>query len=263
MKMSFQRSLIIQARVIGALLRREFITRYGRHNIGFLWLFAEPMLFTAGVTLIWRYLHQSGTHGSPITIVSFTITGYSTVMLWRNGVSRCLKAIEPNLGLLYHRNVRVIDLMTARLVLETAGATTSLIAIMSLCILMGWIDPPVDIITMAFAWLLLTWYSFGVGFIAGAISEFSDAFERVWHIIMYLYLPVSGAFFLIQWLPVQMRRYALLVPTVNVTEMLRGGYYGHAVRTYYDPVYLMQFNMILLLIGLALIKMASHRVEPG
>ncbi|MFN5779339.1 MAG: capsule polysaccharide export ABC transporter permease, partial [Novosphingobium sp.] len=36
----------VQRRVIGALLLREMLTRYGRNNIGFLWLFVEPMLFT-------------------------------------------------------------------------------------------------------------------------------------------------------------------------------------------------------------------------
>jgi ABC-type polysaccharide/polyol phosphate export permease len=34
--------------VLGALLIRELLTRYGRHNIGFLWLFVEPMIFTLG-----------------------------------------------------------------------------------------------------------------------------------------------------------------------------------------------------------------------
>ena len=34
----FLRSLIIQINVIKALILREIITRYGRNNIGFLWL---------------------------------------------------------------------------------------------------------------------------------------------------------------------------------------------------------------------------------
>ena len=43
----------IQRRVIWALVMREILTRYGRHNIGFLWLFVEPMIFTLLVTLLW------------------------------------------------------------------------------------------------------------------------------------------------------------------------------------------------------------------
>ena len=36
---SLLHSLRVQRRVIGALFMREALTRYGRHNIGFLWLF--------------------------------------------------------------------------------------------------------------------------------------------------------------------------------------------------------------------------------
>jgi capsular polysaccharide transport system permease protein len=70
---SFLRSWAIQQRVIGALLMREVITRYGRHNIGFLWLFVEPMVFTIGVTLIWTATRA--VHGSDLPISAFALTG--------------------------------------------------------------------------------------------------------------------------------------------------------------------------------------------
>ena len=105
MQHTFLQSLKIQWRVIHALFMREIITRYGRHNIGFLWLFIEPMLFTIGVMGVWSVmkLNKSG-----IPIVAFAITGYSCVLLWRNTASRTIKAIEPNLSLMYHRNVKIL-----------------------------------------------------------------------------------------------------------------------------------------------------------
>ena len=59
-KTSFLESLLIQKRVIGALLMREIITRYGRNNIGFLWLFVEPLLLTLVMVLMWKFfrMHQ-------------------------------------------------------------------------------------------------------------------------------------------------------------------------------------------------------------
>jgi hypothetical protein len=78
---SLRRSWSIQRRVIWALLLREIMTRYGRHNIGFLWLFVEPMLFTLGVTALWTATQSA--HGSNLPIVAFAITGYSSVLLWR------------------------------------------------------------------------------------------------------------------------------------------------------------------------------------
>ena len=150
---TLRRSAAIQGRVIYALLMREVLTRYGRHNIGFLWLFVEPMLFTTGVTILWTL--SKSAHGSSLPIVAFALTGYSSVLLWRNMPSRCIGAIGPNLALMYHRNVKAIDVYLARLVLEAGGATISFVVLSIFYIYIGWLDPPEDILTVAGGWLLL------------------------------------------------------------------------------------------------------------
>jgi ABC-2 type transport system permease protein/capsular polysaccharide transport system permease protein len=70
---SLRKSWAIQRRVIYALLMREVLTRFGRHNIGFLWMFIEPMLFTLGVTALWTIAGLG--HGSSLPIVAFALTG--------------------------------------------------------------------------------------------------------------------------------------------------------------------------------------------
>ncbi|MDP3612675.1 MAG: capsule polysaccharide export ABC transporter permease, partial [Rubrivivax sp.] len=102
---SFWRSLMVQRRVIGALMMREVITRFGRHNLGALWLVAEPMIFTLGVAAVWASAGLN--RHSAIPIIAFAITGYSSVLMWRNTVGHCARAIQININLLYHRNVKV------------------------------------------------------------------------------------------------------------------------------------------------------------
>jgi capsular polysaccharide transport system permease protein len=255
----FLRSLTIQMKVIGALLMREVITRYGRHGLGFMWIFVEPMMFTLGVTALWSI--SKSTHGSNLPITEFAATGYSTVLLWRNATGRCLLAIEPNLALLYHRNVRVIDIYAARLILEIAGGTISLTVITLIFMGIGWMRAPVDLLYMIIAWLLLIFLTIALGLTVGALSERSETFERVWHPITYLLFPLSGAIFMVAWLPVRAQKYILWLPMVHCTEMLRHGYWGNLVRTYEDPTYLMLFSFILFFIGLALVKETGRRVE--
>lgn len=254
------RSFAIQLRVIGALLMREILTRYGRHNIGFMWLFVEPMLFTLGVTALWTATKAA--HGSNLPIVAFAVTGYSSVLLWRNGSSRCAKAIEPNQSLLYHRNVRVFDVFASRLLLEIGGGTISLIVISLTFIAIGWMELPEDILTMMMAWFLLAWFAISLGLVVGAVSERSEMFERVWHTFMYLLFPLSGAVFMVDWLPKEAQELLLWIPMVHGTEMLRHGYFGDVVRTYENPAYLMVWNLILLIIGLALVRETGRRTEP-
>ncbi len=257
---SMRRSFAIQSRVIGALLMREILTRYGRDNIGFLWVFGEPMLFTLGITIVWNLMKL--THGSSLPITAFAITGYSPLLLWRNCSNRSVKSIEVNHSLLYHRNVRVFDVFTARVIVEIAGATASAIALTILYSAMGLMDPPADILTALMGWLLLAWFTYALSLVVGAASERSELVERTWHIGTYLALPFSGCFYMVDWLPKAYQKYVLWVPMVHGTEMLRHGYFGSAVRTYENPIYMILFNMVLFLIGLAMVKECGRRVEP-
>ena len=256
----FKRSLTIQARVIGALLMREILTRFGRHNIGFMWVFVEPMLFTLGVAGMWNLVKFG--HGHHIDIISFALTGYSSVLLWRNAVNRCNLAIAPNLSLMYHRNVRVIDIFAGRLILEISGATISLVVLTIIFLAIGWMAPPADVLTMIVAWFMLAWFAAGLGLMIGALSERSEVVDRIWHTITYLMFPLSGAVFMVDWLPRAFREVVLWLPMVHGVEMLRHGYYGAGVTTHYNLVYFSSVNLVLLLVGLSLARQTQLRVEP-
>jgi len=256
---SFRRGFSLQRRVIGALLLREVITRYGRHNFGFVWLFFEPMLFTVGVTALWAVLNA--THGSTLSIAAFALTGYSSILLWRNCSNRVVNALAVNHSLLYHRNVRALDVFMARLILEVCGATTSLIVLTVIFGAVGMMNWPADLWTVIVGWSLLAWFAVALSLIVGAASERSELIERVWHILTYLMFPLSGAAFMVDWLPKLARDLIYWVPMVHGTEMIRHGFFGTAVRTYEDPLYLAIVNAVMTLFGLALVMDAGRRVE--
>lgn len=255
-----KRSLAVQLRIVHALLLREVITRFGRHGLGVLWVVLEPMLFTLGVAALW-YLAKLHTV-SNIPIIAFAITGYSSVLIWRNTANRCSKAIEPNLALMYHRNVKVIDIFLSRIILEWVGATAS-IAVLTLAFsAIGMMDLPKDIFLVVFGWLLLAWFSLGLGLIVGALSEHSEAFERSWHIVTYILFPLSGAVFMVHWLPQAAQENILWLPMVHGVEMIRHGYFGDIVPTYESPIYLSVVNLIMTLVGLLMIKGTARKVKP-
>ena len=254
------RSAAIQGRVIFALLMREVLTRYGRHNIGFLWLFIEPMLFTTGVTILWTL--AKAVHGSSLPIVAFALTGYSSVLLWRNMPSRCIGAIEPNLALMYHRNVRVIDVFLARLLLEAGGATISFVTLALFYIYVGWLEPPVDVLTVVLGWVLIAWFGAALAMTLGALGESTELVERLWHPAAYILFPLSGAAFMVDALPAGAQKYALYVPMVNGVEIVRDGFFGDHIRTHYDLPYLLGWCVALTVIALAQIRTVNRGITP-
>ena len=258
--MSLRNALAIQARVIGALLMREILTRYGRHNIGFLWLFVEPMLFTLGVTVLWTV---SGLrHSSDLPIVAFALTGYSSVLVWRNMPGRLCGSIEPNLSLMYHRNVKLMDIFISRLLLEGAGATVSFVVLGIIFTSIGWMQPPDDIVKVIQGWLMLIWFGSSLATLIGAWSAYTEIVDKVWHPAAYLLFPLSGAGFMVDWLPHAAQKAVLYLPMVHGVELLREGYFGRAVHAHYDIAYMVAICLCLSLMGLATLREASRRVVP-
>jgi ABC-type polysaccharide/polyol phosphate export permease len=256
---SIVRSLAIQSRILHALMMREVITRFGRDNLGVLWLFVEPMLFTLGVSAIWTAAGMN--HGSSIPIAAFALTGYSSVLLWRNCANRCVMAIDSNLPLLFHRNVKVIDVFLTRIVLEIAGATASFAILGIYFTSIEWMDVPVDLMQVIFGWFMLTWFGAAVALVIGAGTAYSEVVEKLWGPAAYLLFPLSGAAYMVEWLPPALQKFVLLLPMVHGVEILREGYFGNVVKTHYDLSYMSICCLVLTLVGLYLVRDAGQKVE--
>lgn len=251
----------VQRRVIGALLMREMLTRYGRRNIGFLWLFIEPMMVTLVVTGVWtaRGLHQY----SDIPIAAFAITGYSGIQLWRNMSRRCINAIEPNKALLRHRPVKMLDIYLARMLLEVAGTTTSftLLCVVFL-IFSDQIQPPENILLVVGAWAMLAWFAMGLSITLGALSELTTLVTKFWPPFIYILYPLSGAMFLVDALPHGLREVVLYIPIVHANEMLRDGFFGSHFHAHYDLSYLTGWCLGLCIVGLGISRLTvEHRLS--
>ena len=255
---NLRESWVIQRRVLWALLLREILTRYGRHNIGFMWLFVEPMIFTLGVTALWTA--TKAIHGSNLPIVAFAVTGYSSVLLWRNMPARCIDALEPNRSLLYHRHVRVIDIFLTRLLLEAAGASISFLVLSVMFIAVGQLTPPEDVLQVIAGWLMLAWFGFSLAMALGATAQRFEIVEKLWHPASYLLFPLSGAGFLLSATPPGAREILLTLPMVHGVEFMREGYFGSHIHAYYDLGYMAVCNLVLTFVGLHQLAIVSEGV---
>jgi capsular polysaccharide transport system permease protein len=146
--------------------------------------------------------------------------------------------------------------------LEIAGATISFIVLACIFIAVGWAKPPHDVLRILEGWFLLIGYAVGLGMVIGSMSERSETIDRVWHTITYLTFPLSGAAFMVDWLPQKLQRLAMYVPMVNGVEMLREGYFGPPLIFHYHWAYFATVDIVLVLIGLFMVRETGKRVEP-
>ncbi|MEO6359667.1 MAG: ABC transporter permease [Sphingomicrobium sp.] len=242
----------VNRRVIGALVLREMLTRYGRNNLGFLWLFLEPMLFVTIVTLIW--VATRTVHGSNIPIVAFALTGYSSMLLWRGMPGRCIGALKSNMPLLFHRQVTIQDVYFARILLEFLAVTTGFVALGIGFYAMGWLPAPEDVLQVWSAWMLLGWFGAALGLMIGGVSEKIPVLGNLWPPFSYILIVFSGVAYLADTLPPAAREIVLWLPMLNALEYLREGWFGSLFRAHYDISYVVVFNVVMTLAGLSLAR---------
>jgi capsular polysaccharide transport system permease protein len=256
--MSFVGSLATQRRVIGALILRELHTRYGRDNIGFLWFLLEPLIFMFGVLILWRLMRGGYDHNLPV--IPLVFLGYPPLLLWRHIVARAMACVRPNVGLLYHRQVAIIDLFISRVVIEIAGNFLSIILCFWVLYTMGLLDWPANLPLMYFGYFCMTCFGIGMGLCISALTERTEIVEKIWTPIMYITNPITGAYLMAQWLPKHLRDIYVLIPPVNAFEMIRAGYFGDTVHNYGSVSYIGAWSAGLTLVGLWLFRNLRQHV---
>lgn len=231
---SLLRGWHIQARTIHALLVRDLMMRYGRENIGFVWSILEPMILTIGVMIIWSTLNK-GKEG--IRMVELVLTGYMPLTLWRHLTGSVLGVLRGSWGVLYHRQVSLFDLLISRQLLEIIGATAALLVVYITLIVTGVVEPAQKYELVLLGWVMMAWVGVAFGTILCCWCERHEVAERFVQPIQYLNIPISGAFFLIDWMPTWAQKVMMYHPLVHCYEVFRAGYFGDMIVSHYDLTY--------------------------
>ena len=242
----------VQIRVIHALMIRELTTRFGRENIGFLWIMVEPLMFAVMVGVIWRLTKGPEEHG--MNIIAFVVTGYIPITLFRHCVARSVAAFTANGSLLYHRQVKILDFIIVRFIIEVLGGMMAYVFIAALLIACDEFPVPHNIGLFIAGWSLYALFCFSLCLVIAPLSEMSEVLEKFVPVTTYVMLPFSGLFYMVSWMKPEVREYILLSPFVNGMEMMRKGIWGDQITAYYNVWNPIVCSAVAAVIGLALCR---------
>lgn len=247
-----RKSWALQGRVIHALMIRELITRFGRENIGFLWIMAEPLLFAGLVGVMWHFIKGPTDHG--IGIVAFVATGYIPLTLFRHCVSRSVAAFTANQSLLYHQQIKVVDFILSRFLIELLGG---MMAYIFMAVVLGFFDEfpvPANIGLLIAGWSLYGIFCFSLCLVLAPLSEISEAVEKFIPVTTYVMIPFSGAFYMVSWMTPGAKDFLILSPFINAMEMMRKGIWGDQITASYDILNPIACSIVLAMVGLVLCR---------
>jgi len=260
-------NLAVTWRVIFALMIRESRTRYGKSDLGYLWAVFDPLIQMAVLWTIFALLQRS--IPVPASMPVFLMTGIMPYFFWRSCVSRGASAAGSNLQLLTYPQVKVLDIVVARVLLDAASfVVVTVIFVFGLRFFTGepftsWVRVPIILATAVAA---LFYFSF-------CSAVFSSSLTRVWplwpQVFAYASRPLyftSGIFFTLQSLPTGFRSLAGLIPMAHVLEWIRTGAIPGFISTSYSPSYVLWFGAILLFLGMVMewgLRLIGHSDEAG
>jgi capsular polysaccharide transport system permease protein len=254
LKTPFRESLRIQIRVVLALIQRDFISLFGRKGFGFLMLFIEPLVIIGCLVVFISARRLNSSVSFPV--LAFALSGWGLMWLCRYPINKIAGAIYGNASFLYHRNIKIRDILISRAIMLVVGSFSSFVILFLIYTLV--VDEPLyDLGYFLLSLALTVWYSFFVTLLAGLIAGYAPMGDKLLIILSFVHAFCTGAFFMLDWLPQQYQDLLLYIPMINITEMIRYGMFGDRITCHFSVLFPVSFNIVMSFIVLFLIDFLS------
>jgi capsular polysaccharide transport system permease protein len=252
-------ALRVEGRVFSALVVRELGVRHGGDATGTLWLLFEPILLVSVVYGI-HALNVFRTL-TPVPFIVILLTGYLPHLALRHAGISGLSALRANSGLLYHRQVHFLDVVYARVLVETVTVLISFTVVY-----IGGYEFRLLSSPYSLGYIYLGWF-FHIWFIV-TVCAFVTGTGLVWPIVRRIFMPWSlfmllpyESFSMLNWWPPRVQYYLLFIPCANATEIMRYGYFGPTVPTTSDIAYTTEACIVLTFLGLLVLHWGRRHLE--
>jgi capsular polysaccharide transport system permease protein len=259
LKLVKRNPLQIQRAVLLALFIRELRTRVEGRWLGAIWLLFEPMAHVLLMMTLFGFLRRTAT-----TIVEFPvflITGLLPFFIFRNITLRLADAIGSNKGLFSYRQVKPIDTLIARAVVE--ALLYSAVYVLTLAGL-GWAGyhwlpwAPLELMGVL-AMLVMLGMSLGLVL---AVLTFDRPRARTF--VGFAFMPMyigSGVIFAVHNLPGDIQQYLLWNPVLHLIEASRA-YFIESYRPLPGITlrYPLEVILVLSALGLSLYRVNRQRL---
>jgi capsular polysaccharide transport system permease protein len=253
------RGALTQMHVVFAVLLRETKTRFGDNQLGYLWAFLEQGLMVGMFIAFYSVFGRIAPPG--MSLAAYLTTGIVPYSLFRSTAQRCMSAIDSNKGLLFYPQVRPLDLVIARALLEAVTYLGIMVLFLGgLALYEG--PPRIDSFLQALlGFALASAFGAGLGLLCCGLSIFTPTVERLFPSILRVIFWFSAVFHPVETLPKTMRNIILLNPLTHALELVRDGWFpGYDARSA-DPFYVLMWILVFAFLGLSVERMARRRME--
>jgi capsular polysaccharide transport system permease protein len=240
-----------------ALILREMSTTYGRSPGGYVWAFAEPIGGILLMTLVFSLIARTPPLGDNFPL--FFATGILPFLLYNTTANNVATAIRYSRPLLAYPGVTYIDAIIARLLLNTLTQVLVAILLLGAIILLYGLRVQIDYLICARAALATVTLGLGIGLLNCYLMSMFPIWQFVWSVLNRPLFLISGLFFLIDYLPDDVRELLLWNPMAHTIMIMRRGVYDTYDAVYASELYVYMVALVLGALGMLLLH-RYHRV---
>jgi capsular polysaccharide transport system permease protein len=252
-------------RVIYGLMLRESRTRYGTSDIGYLWALIDP---AAQLAMLWLIFDLLGRNPPvPCSMPVFLVTAILPYFFWRNCANRGASAASANLPLLTYPQVKVFDVVVARVLLDAATLVfVTAVFVITLRFTTGelfihWVRDPFVLSTGIMA---LFYFAFCTSVLTSSLGRIWRAWPQFFSYVSRPLYFTSGIFFTLGQLPTSFKAVGIYNPIAHLLEWIRTGAIPGFISTSYNPYFPLIFASIMLFVGLFIdwvLRVIGHTEE--
>ncbi len=250
MEQTLRNGFLIQRAVVTALFHREIKTRFAGFRLGLAWAVLEPVAHIGTFLLIFGLRHTAVSNG--IDYPLFLVTGFLPYFLFNHSVTQVMNAPDGNQGLFGFRQVRPIDTMLSRLVVEAFLSTLTFILFL---VGFGWFGHdviphrPLEFLTAFFS---LGFLGFALGLCFSVANTLFPDFSKLSGFLMRPLYFLSGIMFSINVVPPEYRAYLMWNPILHCIETIRQALFHNPSETQVSLLYVWESILVLMFVGFSL-----------
>ncbi len=235
-----------------ALFLREAVGRLSGARFAWFWMLLEPIAHVVVMVLI-RELLGRMRFIINADFVPWLLVGITAFILFREGVTRAMGAIEANKGLFSYRQVKPVDPVLVRAVLEGLLKSVVFILLIAGAMLLGFEILPFDPLGAIGIWFSVWLLGVSLGLVVSVLASLVEEVGRVVRLMMFPLYFLSGVMFPLQVMPHSIQQYLLYNPVAHGIESLRLRFFeGYHTINGIDLLYMYYWIFAATALGLAL-----------
>jgi capsular polysaccharide transport system permease protein len=247
-----------QLRVLHALMLRGIRSRYFGNGFGFLF---GSVLWPLGHMVLLLVLYAVTGRVVPVgdSAPLFFATGLVPYMAFSYISRWTMLGMLLDRALLSYPVVKILDLLFARVLVETLAAFLTTVSLILVLVVMHADPMPRDFVQAAYAFGAALFFGAGMGILNGIIAMAFRAWFTGYTVILIGTYMSSGIMFVPDALPETPRYLLSFSPVVQAVEWMRSAYYPGYGETVLDKPYLLAWGVVTIFGGLLLERLIRGR----